>query len=1147
MAATSLILHTSGPAMLPPHQPLLYPPGPAFLPLAHSTTLLQQARHHRLPPPRPRALAGFTSGSSSSLPAALQQHLAPPPLTDLRLQELLGHHDRLSPPTTATTTTTTTPSTTTTTAAPSTTTPAAGWAGRGGHRFVSQFHAGPLSPRGAGGGGADDGVVLLVGLFNLLAVVVYAAHRHLTGAAHGLSARVIQWQVQQVLDDLVIKVHSSAPAANMLARALPAWPPEPAMPHGRAAPPAPTPWLPLLLGQARALLLHQDPAATRWLEQVQRRLTQEVAATPAALRTTTLRPEVYRPLQDLYAALASGKAATALEAFLTAAEGGRDLNPRPGAAPHVRGLLDGLANLTPDQLRATLATLTALGRAQQRLDVLPALGPLLAGRAAPVTARVRARRAAPRSRSSGRRQRRVMRRQGVVVPGDAAGAAGEAGGHWTDRWFSLVTQAAPVGLDMSTLYARARARPACLRALLCRANNAWRQVGPLQAALTPFTSVALSWVLEDAAPHSLGDSLIAVRAGWMGKPCSSLYPECPLHPDPHPAAKEAITFFSRLQFAATQPPPPPPPAAEPKHSLPTPQQQQQQQQESNTIEERIDITNFTNPHTAASSYPSYPPHIPSYTYPPHTLEAYPSVRVEGGGGGEKEDNTAASFHAYYNRYEGEGPVSVPGAQYNTKYTYGKEDRYKKKEEEEDEEDEDNWWMKEEKEEEKEEQDNWWREDVEKEEKRWKKEEKEEEEKDMHWRREEKEEEEEEEEQDRWWRKEDRYRKKQKEEEETAAEKKKEEEEEEENKRRRQKYKNSESKYKQNEPSDHHHQHYQPQQLSNHLYEKYDSPDLPSGTDGSGGVLASGSVSGMALQDPPTPNTAHTWEQMFKAGLFGTSVAQKTAGGGTGGTGGGSTTGAMAGRPREHPHHHPYHPQQQQHTTTTNNGHTAMQKIPYQPQQQQQQHTTTTSNGNTAIQNIPYHPQQQHTTTTTNGHTAMQKIGTHGNNHQYHQSPPPPPPPNTRPSPSRPFFSLRPHQYAPVKKYRYGLRRGLPAGNVNNNKNSDTYSILKNDVTHLHRPQKPWYSYTARPDTYSTYSAYSHFRPRTTSTTAAPPSTTTATPTTTTTTSKAVAQFGPEDAVTDILRNELLYEYVRDRKISVHLDKEEEEDEERSAR
>ncbi|XP_045106802.1 uncharacterized protein LOC123501839 [Portunus trituberculatus] len=623
---------------------LLPPPGAAFLPL-HQPIM-------QLPMPRPRAYRGFTTDRLVT-PRHPLPHAAA--LADRRLHDLLAQRDPPGLPvpaaatTTIATTSTTTPASTTPISSTSVTTAAPTTFVRGtsrrsaAPRFVSQFHSGPLQSRKGGDHGDDDGVVLLVGLFNLLAVVVYAAHRHLRAAPHALSERVIQWQVQKVLDELVIKVHSSSYAANLLSRAMPSHAPLTHQ-HARAAH-QDTPWYLLLLRQARALLLHQDPKAGRWLQDARRRLMQDVAASPAALQATTLRPEMYAPIRALYTALATGRAATALEDVLAAAEGGQS-RALEGRTPHLAVLLDSLAHLQAPQLRSLLATLTALGRAQQRVDVLPRLSSLLGSVAPAVPIKVRARRAT--GERGARRGRRIMRRQGKVVEDGA--------GHWTDRWFSLVTKAAPVGLDLTTLYARARARPTCLRALLCRANNAWRQVGPMQAALTPFTSVALSWLLEDTAPHSLGDSLIAIRAGWMGKPCGSLYPECRLTPDPHPAAKEAITFFSRLQFAATQPkeeaaPPPP--------TLPNAQQQQQQQQQQggggggdeeglNTVFIGEDVN----------------------------TEYLGGGGGGGGGGGDtEEDVNTTSFNLYYTRYGGKGPMTIPGTHYTATHTHNNDSHH----------------------------------------------------------------------------------------------------------------------------------------------------------------------------------------------------------------------------------------------------------------------------------------------------------------------------------------------------------------------------------------------------------------------------------------------------------------------------------------
>ncbi|XP_063884043.1 uncharacterized protein LOC135113042 isoform X1 [Scylla paramamosain] len=1058
-----------GPAPLSPPQPamalsaLLPPPGAAFLPL-HQPIM-------QLPMPRPRAYRGF---SADSLVTPRRPLPVSATLADHRLQDLLARRDPPVLPA-ATTSTTTTPASTTptstttvTTAAPTTFVRATSrWsaAPREAPRFVSQFHSGPLQSRKGGDHGDDDGVVLLVGLFNLLAVVVYAAHRHLRAEPHALSERVIQWQVQKVLDELVIKVHSSSYAANLLSRAMPHDAP---LQHARAAPAA-TPWHLLLLRQARALLLHQDPEAARWLQDARRRLLQDVAASPAALHATTLRPEMYAPVHALYTALATGRAAAALEGVLAAAEGeqGRALE---GRTPHLAALLDSLAHLDTPQLRSLLAALTALGRAQQRVNVLPRLSSLLGAAAPPVPTKVRARRATGQRQAraaSARRPRRIMRRQGKVVE--------EGSGHWTDRWFSLVTKAAPVGLDLTTLYARARARPTCLRALLCRANNAWRQVGPLQAALTPFTSVVLSWVLEDTAPHSLGDSLIAIRAGWMGKPCAVLYPECRLTPDPHPAAKEAITFFSRLQFAATQPkeevPPPTLPHAQQQQQQK--QQQQQQQPSSSTTttthnnnnnnkknDKQENKTDYQNTHTSSSSSSSssssyipsaYSPPAsslnPSYTQisyqgtedtytapqqPGHSYTHYTDTYTapgqetgggEGGGeglntgflGGEEEGGGDLNAGILQGGGGETGGANTDKDLINLYYNrYGGKGpmalpgtqyttKYAHRNPE-----------------------------------------------DTHTQ--------------------------ETEQTQTLQEK---------IDRRDDTHNHHLLLPDLSTPHHHHHHHQTLHSLPNELYEKYESPDSSVGEEGD--VLSSGSVSGMALQDPPAANTAVTWQQFFNAGLYGSSGQQKVPeGGAVGGTAG---TGVIAGRPREHPQH----PQ-----------HTANHKIGV-------------------------------------AGAGRQPLKTYHHHHNHHQHSKTSQPVSQPARPSRPTFLLRPHlqQYShnqqPVKKYKYGLRRGLPAGNVNNNKYDDNFSInykydessMSNDI---HQPHKAWYSYTARPDTY-------HYHTTT-------PITTTTTTTTTKRPTRDIDPFGPEDAVTSVLRNELLYEFVRDRQGFVKDEEEEEEEEDK---
>nr|XP_045605421.1 uncharacterized protein LOC123762735 [Procambarus clarkii] len=837
-----------------------------------------------------------------------------------------------------------------------------------GPRFVSQFHYGDnYGVRPA----EDDAIVLLVGLFNLLAVVVYAASKYVKGQPGELSDRVIHWQVQKVLDELVIKVHSSQYAANLLSRAMP----DAAAGRQEAGRTAAPRWPQLLQAKMEWMVEHNT---TRWLQEAKERLVTEIGSSPAALDTVLLHPRIYKPLQELYATLATDGGLTSVLQQLRA--GGEE--PRG-----LSSLLTTVSKLSLAQLQSALATLTALGRAQQRVNVVPVVASAVRdslasqtsageGRAASEAdhymseallqllrrsktspgqesrpAPAVSRRRQYNSRYSGvhehdapeGNQRQVVKRQGLVE--DEHSLGGKPSGHWTDRWFSLVTQVSPVGLDMTTLYARARARPTCLRALLCRANNAWRQVGPVQASLTPFTSVVVSWVLEDVAPHSLGDSLIAVRAGWMGKDCSQLYPECPLHPDPHPATKEAITFFSRLQFAATQSP------DQSEHS----EGQLSQDQTMTTLTKRIDAPEIQDFGIQKNTpWPPYPSqrqefHVtptPQTQHQPQDLPLAPNssrpahnywpteTEPQHSQGSESNDNdAAASFHAYYERYGGQGPMSVPGSQYSSKY--GQLDR------------------------------------------------------------------------------------------ENGG-------------------KNSEE-----------------------LYDKYDSP-VSSSVEGA--ISNSSSVSGMALQDPPTGTSPKVWEKLFKAGLYGTSVPQ-----------------AQTSDHKE---------------SSSDESNTIKSSLRQHPQRRQSMQPTSSLNKMGALlpQQFPHNSDKNN-----HGHLKYSQQG----------------------RPARPFFSLRPtqkHQQAtrappssppstqapPIKKYKYGLRRGLPAGNVNGH---NAYMSNNN----LHQRHKSWY-------TYNTNTRYQPTPPTTSSTTTS----TTIHPLKL----KDVAPFGPEDAVTDVLRNELLFEYIRDRKISI---------------
>ncbi|XP_053651037.1 uncharacterized protein [Cherax quadricarinatus] len=947
----------------------------SFLPL--NQPLLQ------LPMMRSRAIrTGFPTANNEAQ-SSLDQHSLSSSYTLDQLQQLISRHSSYTTAnqrrqqrrhSTTTTTTTTTPRPTSQRRLRKTQTP----------RFVSQFHYGSLEGREeyAVSPSEDDAIVLLVGLFNLLAVVVYAANKYIKGEPGGLSERVIQWQVQKVLDELVIKVHSSQYAANLLSRAMPD--DVAVVEVGRAVHCETPPWLNLLQTKLQSLMIHNTSGdTTKWLQQAKQRLMTEIGSSPAALATELLHPRIYEPLQELYATLTTeGGAARALQEVL----GGDEGRGLPSHMNDLPSLLSTLSKLSLTQLQAALAALTALGRAQQRVNVVPALASALRGsltsqnsvgegrsdsggdhhfskslvqylQQSRVSSETNTVPYATKNSAAGNRReynsrysrvhksegQQQVRREGMVE--DENSLTRKSSGHWTDRWFSLVTQVSPVGLDMSTLYARARARPACLRALLCRANNAWRQVGPVQAALTPFSSVVLSWVLEDVAPHSLGDSLIAIRAGWMGKGCTELYPECPLTPDPHPAAKEAITFFSRLQYAATQP------SEQSPHLASQPNQDQTT---INTLTKRTNVPDQQE--TTIHKNKPWPPYSPQrqdfqgtpsphlqsqpHNRPPATNTPWPAQRYwltesesqhlpqEYQNTDSNRNDAAASFQAYYERYEGQGPMSVPGLQYSSKYgQLDGEDSSK---------------------------------------------------------------------------------------------------------------------------------------FSDELYEKYDSPASSSAE---GTISNSSSVSGMALQDRPTSNSPKVWEKFFKAGLYGSSVQQAV-------TVDHKESSSEESDPAKSTLSQ--HPQSQPMSSLNKMGALFPQQFSHANSNNNQGHFKHSQLNRLAKPFFNVRPMQKHRQTT------------------------------------RAPFNPQPSSAMPaVKKYKYGLRRGLPAGNVNGH---STYTSSSNN---LYR-HKPWYTYNHpryQPTSLATTST-------TTSTTAHPLKL------------KDVAPFGPEDAVTDVLRNELLFEYIRDRQGSI---------------
>ncbi|XP_066939078.1 uncharacterized protein [Macrobrachium rosenbergii] len=1026
--------------------------GGSFLPL-HQPIM-------QMPFARPRAIRVGSPALNKNIPPHLEHRFTKEQLESL-FQQFPASYAALTSPQKhqkrkVTTTSVAPTSTTTTTTSTTTTTPQPSVLPRRRRpqgKDVPKFYYGGIEGREdyAVGPAEDDAVVLLVGLFNLLAIVVYAASKFVMGDRGSLSDRVIQWQVQKVLDELVIKVHSSQYMANLLSRAMP--PHVVSLQEGRrVSGQTMTSWISLLQEKLRTLSLRNASSeVTEWLSTVKDQLMREIGSSPAAMSTVQLHPQIYKPLKQIYLTLTSEDGLRQLLEFVSEGdESGRSLDAvRSG----ISGMLTTLSQLRLSQLQSMLATLTALGRAQQRINIMPMLmaamrshnwlgeGPDKDRSSDVETARVisegdsfaetlakyvadsyrkpkqqhlnenerdreqtdtfgtlyetdhedhateqdpddqgsiekqdeRGEEQFSNRRPSHRRpsasSSQLMRRQGIVKDDNASGAPK---GHWTDRWFSLVTQLSPVGLDITTLYARARARPKCLRALLCRANNAWRQVGPVQASLTPFTSVLVSWLLEDTMPHSLGDSLIAVRAGWMGKDCSILYPECPLQPDPHPAAKEAITFFSRLQFAATSPPD----AAEnpsgaqsgtsednPPPSADKPTSNDRHTTDSST--ERVDSEHTpdqnrgsrkpqpalgsNHEHLAPTPQPQFQHHKdnPRPSHNQHHLQGtenkqqvypnrQPPLRDEGA-----EEN-AAALQAYYNRYKGQGPMVVPGSQYSSKYGHFDDGQRRNDEK---------------------------------------------------------------------------------------------------------------------------------------LYDKYDSPSTNTAE---GEISGSNSVSGMALQDRPTGNNNKVWEEFFKAGLYGGIVPQS-----------------------------PLNIKDESSTSS------APEKSTRMPRPMKRPMLSSLNKIGALLPDQPsFYPNSGY--------------GPYGNMNKGSPKP-------SRPH-KRPYFTLRPKRPQPtgstssgsnvssakpfIKKYKYGLRRGLPATNVNG------YNAYVSNSGNIYQRQKPWYAYIDN----TKYRSTPPTPPRQTT-----PTTTTLSPTGHSLAPKDTAPFGPEDAVTDVLRNELLYEYIRDRQGSIPLE------------
>ena len=393
----------------------------------------------------------------------------------------------------------------------------------------------------------ESGTVFMVGVFNLLAVVVYAAYRHIAGEP-ALSDRVINWQVQKVLDELVLRVHSSDYASELLSRS---------MPDGvissessRSLDKNPFKWLQSGIQMA---LKSKDGGngLQKWLTKLKDDLMTEVAGSRAARKSIKLNPVIYNPLKKLYSSMTKKQVNENSRAMISpwinevgaavVALGQLDIEQiqtvlktlsmmRKSDLPD-KEMLPIIANVLRSAVGETehhIAKRSLPNRSQRHNSVAAALASSLTHAHAQAHNQVKdrnSRNSRPVNFAVGysgwenQLDRRVLNSkfgysggmkaehrmvdfdEGPIIHKKRLSAmekhripsnqlmkrVGEVrNNHWTDGWFSLITELAPVALDITTLYARAKARPICLKSLLCQTNNAWKRVGAMQATSTPF-------------------------------------------------------------------------------------------------------------------------------------------------------------------------------------------------------------------------------------------------------------------------------------------------------------------------------------------------------------------------------------------------------------------------------------------------------------------------------------------------------------------------------------------------------------------------------------------------------------------------------------------------------------------------------------
>lgn len=359
---------------------------------------------------------------------------------------------------------------------------------------------------------SDDGVILLVGLFNLLAVVVFVGHQLLSGELSNTNKRDVFWQIQKVLDELVLRVHSSDTASALLSRALRSS----ENVTGRE-----------MDGNSISTFFLQtlnekDPRKLQeMLNQTIEKLQREIFSSEN-LKDVQIDPIIYKPLKFFYRRLTEPKLQ------------GRAFSS--SLVQEINAITKLIHQMNLKEVQDVLRAISRLGNIHQRYDLVSLVKSMIPTkivnaygteiddqlmannhisvfrrrsirevernqeskmpsrypRFSKSALRYKAKRMKEIAEASSKtpeaqklvqkKGEKVNKRKGVVEDVQHEDLVT----NWADGWFTLLTQASPVALDISTLYTRSRDNPHCLRSFLCKANGYWRRRGTFQATLSPF-------------------------------------------------------------------------------------------------------------------------------------------------------------------------------------------------------------------------------------------------------------------------------------------------------------------------------------------------------------------------------------------------------------------------------------------------------------------------------------------------------------------------------------------------------------------------------------------------------------------------------------------------------------------------------------